>query len=118
MTSNLVTELALTSRFPHADQGFGPVSSLVTLRSRISYQDHQLASLSSLVTVRRLRPLFANIRGFSRATPAPDPRAARRGSTRGCRPCAASAAGSIACSQTGMRVRNSISGGGAGADRG
>ena len=36
MTSNLVTQIALTSRFCPADQPVGMVSSLVTLRILIS----------------------------------------------------------------------------------
>jgi len=106
------------SRFSPSDQWVGPRSSLVTLRSLIFQPDHQVAPISSLVTVPRLRAVFANIRGSSRASAGRDPHAARRRSTPGFRAFAAIAAGSIACSPLDTRARNSIFAGGAGGDRG
>ena len=84
------------SRFSPSDQRLGLRSALVTLRRRISYSDHVVEPVSSLVTVPPPRALFANIRGSPRATPARDPRAARRGNTPDSQVSAASVAGSSA----------------------
>ena len=114
----LVTQSPVMSRFSPSNQWLGLVSSLVTLKSLISQPDHEVAPVSSLVTVPRLRPVFANIRGFAPAMPVRAPRAARRGSIRRCRIFPASVAGSIACSPPGTPARNSIFAAGAGAGRG
>jgi hypothetical protein len=113
VTSHLVTQTPVMSRFGPSDQWLAALSSLVTVRGLISYSDHEVAPVSSLVTAPRLRPVFANNRGSGRATPARGPRAARRRSTRGFRAFEAIVAGSIACSPPDTRARNSISAGAA-----
>ena len=93
-------------------------SSLVTPKWRIPEPDQPLAPLSSLVTTGLISNPFARNRGFPRARPALDSRAADRGSSHDSPASAASAVDWPSCSPHGIPARSNTSAGSAFADGG
>jgi hypothetical protein len=109
VTSDLVTRWQPKTHFREPSQGIAVGSSLVTPKWRIPEPGQPLAPLSSLVTTGLISSLFARNRGFPRARPALDSRAADHGSSHDSPASAASAVDWLSCSPHGIPAPSNTS---------